>query len=493
MNINIVKNKSTLQISPMGGVLGRVMQELQFNRVKPLYGKDAVLAKKRVEIENTQLYQYDAESDTLFTFAGLLDRVYRLLKSEGLTPALSEINPSKVFEPKFEYITGVDLREAQARMIATIASCDYAQLNGVTGMGKTMLITQICRMYPYEDCRIVVCAQQRPIVDALRRALEKYFPGQVGQVGGGRSTQKRITVSTAKSLRKIDASKVYMLIYDEVHTAAGKVISGFLSNFINSKMYGLSASTECRMDKADLLVEAIFGPVRVTVDMQEGQGEGYIPPVKAHFYEIYVPEVSKSTPTARKREAVWRNNARNYAVAAVAGYWEKQIPGAQILVMTDALEHVMFLKWYLKDYTMVYASSNKDQIARCRELGVLPDDFKALSNKGREEAIQSFECGQLRRVISTTTLGVGVDAPSLDVIIRADAGSTEISNIQFRGRVMRGEQGIYCDFMVQGDSNEEGRSKKRLASARNAGWPVVLEAVPYSETTDRWTKSPPRQ
>ena len=483
MLINLQKNLSTLTVSPADAILGPLMGELRFKRVNPLYGQAAVMAKTKVSLEETKLFEYDEGTDTLTTFAALLDRVYKLVVLHGHTPVLSEINKVKEYEPRLEAITGIDLRGAQAKMLATMCSCDYAQLNGITGMGKSVLITQICRIYPYDACRIVVCAQQRPVVTALRRGLEKYFPGDVGQVGGGSNTQRRITVATSKSLKKIDPEKISILLYDEVHTAAGKEVSSVLTRFCRSKMFGMSASTECRTDRADLLVEAIFGPVRVTVDMAEGQQEGYIPPVEAHFYELHMPEIRANTPTARKRDAVWRNRARNYAVASVARHWETNMPDPQILIMTDALEHVLFLKQQLPEYEIIYASCNTQQIEKFRELGILPDDFKPPTNKDRENKIRAFETGKLRKVISTTTLGVGVDAPGLDVFIRADGGSSEISNIQFRGRLMRGEQGIYCDFSIQGDKAEEGRSKKRLSSAKSAGWPITVSPVPYAEAT----------
>jgi len=479
MQIAIVKNRSTLSITPADPVLGKLMGELMFNRVKPVYDFQARRAGKKVDIQRTELYSYDKDSDTLTTFAGFLTRVYDLIVSSGHEPVLSEINPKPYYEPKFENITGIDLRGAQVDMLSIICSYDYGQLNGVTGLGKSVLIQQVCRLYPYEDCRIVVCAQQRPVVSALARGLNKYFPGNVGQMGGGSSTQKRITVSTAKSLKKINPEKIWMLLYDEVHTAAGEDVSNTLTRFCNAKMFGLSASTECRTDKADMLVEALFGPVRLTVGMLEGQQEGYIPPVSAHFYEFVTTEASGGTPTARKRAAIWRNIPRNYALACIARHWESKYEDPQILIMTDALEHVLYLKQQLPEYDIIFASCSKAQIEKFDELGILPDDFEKMTDAKREKKIQAFETGKLRKVISTTTLGVGVDAPGLDVFIRADGGSSEITNIQFRGRVMRGDSGVYCDVLTQGDRNEEQRSRRRKKSAENAGWPVTTEPVPY--------------
>jgi superfamily II DNA or RNA helicase len=469
-----------LTITPVDGVAGLLIDELQFKRVEPIFGWEAQQSGRNVNIETVLLHEYRQAENSIITFAGFLDRVYHLLKNDGHNPILSEVNPQETFEPIFSAISGIELRGAQTNMLATACSCDRAQFNGVTGMGKSVLITQLCRLYPYSDFRIVICAQQRPVVASLYRAIHKYFPEHSGQVGGGKNDPNRITVSTAKSLLKIpDPAKVNLLMYDEVHTAAGRDVSEKLMNFVNARMYGLSASTECRTDKADKLIEAIFGPVRVTTDMQEGQIEGYIPPVEAYFYKVYVPSLQSGTPTQRRRDGIWENQPRNYAVTAIAKSWENTIEDPQILIMTNSLEHVLRLRNLLPDYDIIYASSSAKQLKKFKTAGIIDDSFEPLSDKMREKKIREFECGILRKVISTTTLGTGVDAPGLDVIIRADGGSSEISNIQFRGRVMRGATGIYCDIMDYGDKSMEAKANKRLASAKSAGWPVKVREVPY--------------
>jgi len=479
MEIAVVKNRNTIAIHPASKVLTRLVKELRFTRREQSYDYKSIKSGNTNKYETVLLYQYDKESDTLTTFAGFIDRVYSIIAELGHVPILSEPNKPFEYEPVIEAISGIDLRGAQSKMIATACSCDRAQFNGVTGMGKSVLVSQLCRIYPYPDFNIVICAQQRPVVTALYKAVSKYFPHDTGKIGGGSNSPARITVSTAASLLKVPSpNKINMFIYDEVHTAGGRSISNKLGYFTNARMYGLSASTECRTDNADRLIEALFGPVRVTIDMKEGQDEGYIPPVNAHFYNTYTPTINSKVPSTRKREGIWNNFTRNNAIISVAKYWESKVDNPQILIMTDALEHVLRLQQQLPDYDIIYASANKDRLDKFKREGLIPDDYKALTDKQRENKIADFEIGKLRKVISTTTLGVGVDAPGLDVIIRADGGSSEISNIQFRGRVMRGDSGVYCDFLDTGDEGMKRKAQSRRKSAEKAGWPVQIEELP---------------
>lgn len=73
----------------------------------------------------------------------------------------------------------------------------------------------------------------------------------------------------------------------------------------------------------------------------------------------------------------------------------------------------------------------------------------------------------------------------LDVFIRADGGSSAISNVQYRGRAARGTRGVYIDFLDVGDTREEARARKRLRSARKDGWkPKVMDFITGQQLTN---------
>jgi superfamily II DNA or RNA helicase len=421
---------SMLTIYPASRVQDRLLSELTYQRVKPVYGYKAALTNRKFESTNCYLYEIDSKNDKIITFTGLLERAYNCLRGYGFSVEIKDDSEFKCYTPKFENISDVILRDGQIDILSSMVSCNYGQYQGATGLGKSMLISQYARLYPYPDYRILVCAQQRPVVTALYREISKYFPEETGITGCGHNDPKRITVTTSKSILKNDPSKVDCIIYDEVHTAGGEKISKNLIQFNKSKMYGLSASVGVRTDSADLAIEALFGPIRTRIELEDGQKEGYIPKVNAYFYKLDIPEVAASTTVAKKRKGIWRNSIWNNAISRIAKSWEEELDDPNILVMTDTLEHVLFLKQYLPDYEIIYASIGDEQISKFEGLGILPDDFVKLTDKTRAEKIRAFELGELKKVISTTTLGVGVDAPMLDVLIRADGGSSEISNIQ---------------------------------------------------------------
>ena len=477
MEVTIRKKANMLEIKPAMRLLHVLTPMLTFVRKKPRYGPQRG-KQGRMDLTETYLYRLEEEKDRLYTFAGFLTRIVECLRGYNHVVRYEDLSPIDEFEPVFENIADVQLRKSQEDMLAIILSCDRAQLNGLTAMGKTFLIKQAVRLFPYPNCHIVIAAQQRPIVNALHRDLNEMFPGQVGKVGCGAKDPRRITVATAKSLMKCHVEKTRILFYDEVHTAGAEKVSSDLVNFMNSKMFGFSASTECRMDGANALVEGLFGPVRITITYERGVQEGIVPEIDTHFYRVHLDEFNHKNPVIRKRKQVYHNVDWNGAVVRTAKHWETQFEDPQILVITDTLEHVMRLGQQLPGYEWVYASADAKQIKKFVKKGLIPEDWKPVTGRRMDDVIRNFESGAIRKVISTTTLGTGVDLRHLDVMIRADAGSSEVSNIQYRGRVSRGQRGVYCDFMVVGDANERRRSKTRYRSCKKAGWNPVEEDLP---------------
>lgn len=457
---------------------------LTMRLIRQLRGKEALVRNSQVEIVYEPVYELAGDGQFI-TFAGMADKTLKWL-STRTEVTYKDDESLRMAVPALAVLEGVQLREAQWGSIETITAYREAQLQGPTGVGKSFLIKILCKLWPRE--RIVVCAQQAPVACSLQRELQDAFSEPIGMVGNGKRNEQRITVCMANpaSLGKLsDPAKVDIMFYDEVHTAGAPSLFPALLKFRRARKYGFSATTESRGDGADMRVEALFGPVRYSYEFKAAVEEGALPPVEAYFYRLYLPDISTryNNPHLRQKLLVWDNDLWARALHSVASHWAREIDNAQILVMSNASEHILRLKRkYFPDYTAIYRSApDDDKVARMKKDGTVSDDFRALSAKERTSLIRQFEQGSLRRVVSTTTLGVGVNAPGLDVMIRADGGKSEISNVQFRGRVTRGLSGVYCDFLVEGDPWMQERSEARLASCKKDGWPIHIEELPKYE------------
>lgn len=108
-----------------------------------------------------------------------------------------------------------------------------------------------------------------------------------------------------------------------------------------------------------------------------------------------------------------------------------------------------------------------------------PRDEPQMISARRDRMQLEFEEGTLKKVIATDVWSTGVDFPQLSVLIRADARSSEIIDIQAPGRVVRRhdasgkEYGLVVDLMDHFDPTFLRRSQQRRRNYKAQGWEQV--------------------
>lgn len=89
-----------------------------------------------------------------------------------------------------------------------------------------------------------------------------------------------------------------------------------------------------------------------------------------------------------------------------------------------------------------------------------------LSEKVKNETMEQFVSGELKILVATTIVEVGVDVPNATVIVIENADNLGLAQLhQLRGRVGRGTKASYCILLYQNDNQEniqEQPSKQQL-------------------------------
>ena len=431
--------------------------------------------KRDVVYEDVELYSLLRAKDGteyLSAPAGLRFRIVRVLREMGHSCLFEDLRPVKLEEPDFDAME--EPRPGQDIILAKILSSDMGQIEAPTGGGKTWLICQICAMYPHTQIVIVTPA----VGDAnmIRNRLEEFIPPtDIGQVGGGKKIQgRRVTVAVRNSLKAAPIRECGILLYDEVHTAAAPVTSEVLGHAMNCKMFGFTASAEMRGDNANLLVEAIFGPVIHRIEYAEAVEKQLVVPIRVEMQSVpNGPALNFKSTTATNRHGLWRNDERNEKIAADARRFSAN--GEQLLVSTDSVEHALELFQLLPDFVLVYGNMSKHLRERYEARGVLNSGEHPINRKEREHLRQLFAAGKIRRAISTCW-DQAVDFPQLNVFIRADGMSADIFGVQGPGRTSRvfegKTEGVIIDYMDEWDKTLRNRACKRMTLYRKKGWEV---------------------
>jgi len=91
----------------------------------------------------------------------------------------------------------------------------------------------------------------------------------------------------------------------------------------------------------------------------------------------------------------------------------------------------------------------------------------------KEEAMNRFKKGELRILVATTVIEVGVDVPNATVMVIEQAERFGLAQLhQLRGRVGRGGEQSHC-ILVTGKLNDTGRERIRTLVESNDGFYIA--------------------
>lgn len=372
--------------------------------------------------------------------SGFLFRVITVLQDFGLEYDYQRIDRTDTLDYDLSKIDVNSLRPEQIEMLQAVTSYDGGLIVSPTGSGKSYVMREICQIYP--DAKIVIAAPSRATVHTLFRYLSEIFPGEVGQVGGGKKFCKRVTISTFRSLLSVRTmDQTDMLLVDEAHLTPADTHAESIGAYNNVlKKMAFTATPRGRYDSAELVMEGLFGPILVDIPYHESVQSGSVVPIHlmvrdqprgpAHDYLM-----SFDLPVDRDREAIWNNENRNQCIAQDLAELESQYDQPQILVMVDTVEHALQLKKLLPDYEVVYRTVSKKLKKRIKDQGRDPGEL-VIPNKRQEEIQRQFESGELKKVISTC-FGTGVSSNHCQIIAFCSGSGAMIKFLQSIGRSSR--------------------------------------------------------
>jgi superfamily II DNA or RNA helicase len=400
---------------------------------------------------------------------GFLARIADVLSRHGHTFRFVDCAPPHlridrpVFTPDWDSVFSTILpRQHQDDALAAVASNYCGIVQAPTGYGKGVIIAMICLLYP--KARIDVVTRRSTLVTQLRKDLMTYMPS-VGIVTGSNKKQgMRVTVYSAGSLHHSDGM-ADVLLADEVPELAAPSYADGLARYRYSRNFGFAAEPNGRLDNTDKRLESFFGPIIYQLPYADAVAADLVAPIRVEWVDVNLPHnpVSGVTNKVRRKDVgIWNHQARNEVIARVAASYP---PGTQVLARVETIEHGLCLRRLL-GWPMVYRSMDKEQLKYFRARGLMTDDEEPLSDKVREQMRLDFRAGTLKKVIANDVWSVGLDAPQLEVVIRCDAGSSHIPNIQIAGRVSRRgkDKGILVDFLDQFD---DGFHRKALQRRRS--------------------------
>lgn len=486
--LRVASAGNILEVSAQGQQLPEAVSRIlephfQFHYVKHLFGKDRINPVtgfvQPVRKESRDLFLYDRYGRMVLP-GGFKDKVIQLLHDYGFSIEVGEYplpqelaaRPDRYVEDPEEVRKNFTFRPRQEDCLMAILANKRGLIHAVTGFGKMVIIAMICMAYP--RAKIHICTYSADLVVKIVQFLTKFFSA-VGQVGAGKVEYgTRITVFTANSLHR-SAKDADILLVDEAHLLLSDKTSAQLAQYRYSRNFALTASPKGRKDGTDVRMEALFGKTIFFIPYDEAVSLGLVVPIVVEWTDVVLesnPCLNRQGVT-KERWGIWRNTERNKIIAAKANTFD---PDEQVQILVKTVEHAVYLRRFLPDYTLVYNQVDLADRAAYLDKGWLTENDPVMTPEVKLALRQQFEAGTLKKVISTSTWATGIDPTQLVALIRADAAASEIMDTQGPGRVSRTHAasgksvGIVCDFHDQFDPSYRRKAKARAKSYEGHGW-----------------------
>jgi superfamily II DNA or RNA helicase len=422
----------------------------------------------------------ETKESVFVTFSGFGPRIHGELVAQGHEVDVEDLVATGLPEkPDVSIYQGVEWRGSQPTALIKLLTSRCGVITCGTGWGKTFLIRQFIRAYP--DARVVITVPSYDVAMEIFTDLVKATPTQVGFVGDGKRSTKRIQVAITQSLGYCNR-EANLVIVDEIHAVLTPNFLEMFVQFRRARFFGFTATPDGRSDGGDAFLEALFGPVIHHVPYQEAVQSGNVCQLK---YRIYpVPVGPRTTGIKQKyikdRAGVWRNPFRNALISRVARSVELELGAdAQILIMVSTTEHAFVLGQLLPDYVIVHGESlskDEDKIERMLKNGAMLKDQVVCTKEDRRDHKAEFSAGTLKRAIATHVWSKGVNFLDLACLIRAEGTASQIASGQIPGRLSRlgsdGQKvdGLLIDFNDIFSPDFAARSNERISVYVANGW-----------------------
>jgi len=414
-------------------------------------------------------YSIHGPKKILWTYVGFSPMFIRFLRNLGVSVhGVKVYNSKKVDFPKPKF----DLYSYQRHALEEWMKYGVGTIKLPTGGGKTIIA---CHIIYNIGMRTIICVHT---VDLMLNVwfntlVEQFGFGirnKIGIVGGGVSERDRenlcITRDTSiggnlhkdiviasmqtltKSLDKLSNEKFGMLIVDEVHHVPASTFRKVVGSTRAPYRCGLSATLK-RPDHNEKDIFAMVGNIKSNITIKSLIERGILvtPRFTSFLVKDYnvIDEINKSSLSGVKfakhvKEKSASSDLKFYNVLKVVDDLIKR--NKRFFLYTDFV-NAKNVK-YTRD---VYYSAIKKELS-----GNVVAIDSSFSSVMRQDIFKLLEKNELHGVIFGKLGGEGLNLPSVDSVIIANASKSEIMFPQRVGRSLRSRDGKTCaeiyDFVI---------------------------------------------
>lgn len=398
-------------------------------------------------------------------YTGLLNRIIEYCNAKKIKLEISKSEEHKEIENNVNVnvnakLSGVTLRADQKRLMKSILEKRRGTIVSPTGSGKSILALAL--MKKFEGQNILFLCPNLTILRQTVSELKKFkFKDVCVLSGKEKILNGKIVVSNVQTFSRLNLDylmdKFALTIIDEAHLCFGQGSSyeKIMSKILSPYRIGFTATLPTEEGKF-LTLEGLLGGVIDTVTFNEGQEMKFLAEPKLELLPI---PFNKNLIGLTRYMDIYQQGIVSYRVrnkAIISKADDLISDGNTVMIFITKIEHGEALYALAQDFDLNVKFVRGEVDSAEREL-----IRHQLQNK------------EIDLVISTVVFTTGVNIPSLNAIILAGGGKSDIAVIQSIGRVLRKCEGKDYGLII--DTLDIGRylsehCVSRLSLYSKMGW-----------------------
>lgn len=399
---------------------------------KAVFYKQKQFGRERITYDKSVAIKDKTTGEWLFP-SGLLGRVMRYCERNKISVELDGDDIMGRIESAGAHLKGIKFRPDQIEVIKKLtgASPQRGVILAPTGSGKTLVGLGILSCFPSRKA-LWLCHT----LDLMNQTFEEAtkFGFKASKLGGGNNDfGGDLKIATRQTFSKMlehgetikgfydELAEIEIVVVDEAHhvTTFDGQYANILSNLLAPIRLGLTATMPDRPDSR-MALEAFVGPKIGEVSIQQGMEEGFLAQPKIQLLRSKKDQRIKQLnryPEVYRRGIV-ENRHRNKMIMSKVGKFLME--GKSVLILVTQIEHGTQLQYIGQD------------------IGIQTRFVQgATESEARKKIKKTLESKKTKCVISTTVWREGINIPSLDVVVNAAGGKSEIMTLQAIGRGLR--------------------------------------------------------
>ena len=382
--------------------------------------------------------------------AGFLPKILDWCKKNNLSYSIVELDDVIPVEDDPQ-LPGITFRPDQLRLINTAKKRERGVLKSPTGSGKTVIASGIISLFPYS--KILFLCHTISLITQTITEFERFQLGPISCVGAGsKDLSGRIVVSTMQSFVKIPIEEYCdqfdVVIVDESHHISSLktnrkgefqgTYAKILSTLLAPVRFGFTATLP-ETEEGRLALEGFIGPVIDEVTIQEGMDLEFL--AKPKIKLINVPMNSKIS----NREVVSYKDIYKEGIVLYRQRHRLIIEEAKRLA--DLGQSSLIYVNHIEHGERLLDVANRIGLKTYFVQGIM-------GAEERETLRTALHNKEILTIVATIAWAEGVNIKSLDCIMVAGGGKSELSLLQKVGRGFRRDTNkdeiVICDFLDNG-------------------------------------------